>query len=121
DARSALRQDAQDRLGRGRRHARGGAGRPARTAGLRGRARRRTVPLGRQREPRGAGRGHRARRPGRAPTAPSAMSGYTVTSLVDLERYPVDHGLEWRPIRRPLGIRAFGVNAYTAAKVGDWV
>ena len=49
------------------------------------------------------------------------MSGYTVTSLVDLERYPVDHGLEWRPIRRPLGIRAFGVNAYTAAAPGDWV
>jgi tetratricopeptide (TPR) repeat protein len=49
------------------------------------------------------------------------MSGYVVTSLLDLERYPVEHGLEWRPIRRALGIRAFGVNAYTAAKVGDWV
>jgi tetratricopeptide (TPR) repeat protein len=49
------------------------------------------------------------------------MSGYRVTSLLDLDRIPVDHGLEWRPIRRPLGIRAFGVNAYTAANVGDWV
>jgi tetratricopeptide (TPR) repeat protein len=50
-----------------------------------------------------------------------AEKGYTVTSLLDLERIPVDRGLEWRPIRRPLGIRAFGVNAYTAASVGDWV
>jgi hypothetical protein len=31
------------------------------------------------------------------------------------------HGLEWRPIRRRFGIKAFGVNAYTAEKPGDWV
>lgn len=30
-------------------------------------------------------------------------------------------GLEWRPIRRRLGISSFGSNAYTAAKPGDWI
>jgi tetratricopeptide (TPR) repeat protein len=46
---------------------------------------------------------------------------YQVVSLDGLDRIPVSHGLEWRPIRRRLGIRAFGINAYTAEKVGDWV
>lgn len=46
---------------------------------------------------------------------------YQVAHLDELDRIPVDHGLEWRPIKRRLGIRAFGVNAYTAAKPGDWV
>jgi len=49
------------------------------------------------------------------------MSSYHVTSLDELDRIPVSHGLEWRPIRRRLGIRAFGINAYTAEKVGDCV
>lgn len=46
---------------------------------------------------------------------------YQVVSLDELDRIPVSHGLEWRPIRRRLGIRAFGINAYTAEKPGDWV
>ena len=46
---------------------------------------------------------------------------YAVTSLDELDRIPVAHGLEWRPIRRRLGIRSFGVNAYTSEKVGDWI
>ena len=46
---------------------------------------------------------------------------YQVAHLDDLDRVPVMEGLEWRPIRRRLGIRAFGVNAYTAEKVGDWI
>ena len=46
---------------------------------------------------------------------------YRVISLDELDRIPVSHGLEWRPIRRRLGIRAFGINAYTAEKPGDWV
>lgn len=46
---------------------------------------------------------------------------YQVAHLDDLARVPVDQGLEWRPIRRRFGIRAFGVNAYTAEKPGDWV
>ena len=44
---------------------------------------------------------------------------YEVAHLDDLERYPVDdEGLVWRPVRRHLGITAFGTNAYTAEK-GD--
>jgi quercetin dioxygenase-like cupin family protein len=47
---------------------------------------------------------------------------YEVAHLDDLERYPVDNeGLVWRPVRRRLGIQAFGTNAYTAEKAGDRV
>ena len=46
---------------------------------------------------------------------------YDVARIDDLDRIPVEHGLEWRPIRRRFGIGAFGVNAYTAEKPGDWV
>ena len=50
------------------------------------------------------------------------MSGYEVMRLDDLERFPVDEeGLTWRPIRRRLGISAFGTNAYTAENAGDRV
>jgi tetratricopeptide (TPR) repeat protein len=49
------------------------------------------------------------------------MSTYHVVTLDELDRIPVSEGLEWRPIRRRLGIRAFGMNAYTAEKVGDIV
>ena len=44
---------------------------------------------------------------------------YEVAHLDELDRFPVDEeGLLWRPVRRRLGIRAFGTNAYTAEK-GD--
>ncbi len=46
---------------------------------------------------------------------------WQVAHLDELDRIPVMEGLEWRPIRLRLGIRAFGVNAYTAEKVGDWI
>jgi len=46
---------------------------------------------------------------------------YEVLKIDELDRIPVAHGLEWRPIRRRLGIRAFGINAYTAETVGDQV
>jgi hypothetical protein len=46
---------------------------------------------------------------------------YQVAHLDELDRIPVDQGLEWRPIRRRFGIGAFGVNAYTAEKLGDWI
>jgi hypothetical protein len=49
------------------------------------------------------------------------MSRYRVARLDELDRLPVRNGLEWRPVRRRLNIRSFGVNAYTAEKVGDWV
>ena len=46
---------------------------------------------------------------------------YEVLSIDDLDRIPVAEGLEWRPIRRRLGIRSFGTNAYTSERVGGWV
>jgi hypothetical protein len=46
---------------------------------------------------------------------------YQVARVDELDRIPVMEGLEWRPIRRRLGIQGFGVNAYTSEKVGDWV
>lgn len=49
------------------------------------------------------------------------MNSHKVLRIEELDRIPVEHGLEWRPIRRRLGIRAFGMNAYTAEKVGDCV
>jgi tetratricopeptide (TPR) repeat protein len=45
---------------------------------------------------------------------------YRVAHLDDLDRIEVAGG-EYRPIRRRLGVRAFGINAYTAAKAGDQV
>ena len=42
---------------------------------------------------------------------------YEVVHLDELDRFPVDdEGLLWRPVRRRLGITAFGTNAYTAEK-----
>jgi len=48
-------------------------------------------------------------------------AAYEVLSLDDLDRIPVAEGLEWRPLRRRLGIRSFGTNAYTSERVGGWV
>ena len=42
---------------------------------------------------------------------------YEVAHIDDLDRFPVDNDeLMWRPVRRKLGITAFGTNAYTAEK-----
>lgn len=49
------------------------------------------------------------------------MKPYDVVHLDELARIPVDEGLEWRPIRRRLGIQSFGTNAYTSERVGGWV
>jgi quercetin dioxygenase-like cupin family protein len=47
---------------------------------------------------------------------------YAVTHLSELESFPVgERGLRWHPIRSRLGIRPFGMNAYTAAEVGGEV
>jgi mannose-6-phosphate isomerase-like protein (cupin superfamily) len=46
---------------------------------------------------------------------------YEVTHLDELARIPVHEGLEWRPIRRRLGIQSFGTNAYTSSHVGGVV
>ena len=43
-------------------------------------------------------------------------------SLFEAETVPVVGGeLQWLPVRRSLGIRAFGTNAYRAARAGDLV
>jgi mannose-6-phosphate isomerase-like protein (cupin superfamily) len=46
------------------------------------------------------------------------VAAYKVLALADLERVPLEHGT-WRPVRRPLGVTAFGINAYTADRAGD--
>jgi len=45
---------------------------------------------------------------------------FRVAHLDDLERIGAAGGV-YRPIRRRLGVRAFGVNAYTGTKAGDQV
>jgi hypothetical protein len=39
----------------------------------------------------------------------------------DVEGLPVLGTLRWQPVRKPLGITAYGINAYTADKAGDEV
>jgi hypothetical protein len=41
--------------------------------------------------------------------------------LDEIEGIPVLGTLMWKPVRRPLGVTAFGINAYTAANAGDEV
>jgi tetratricopeptide (TPR) repeat protein len=46
--------------------------------------------------------------------------GYTVLAIDQVEPLSVVGGsLQWRPLRRALDVRAFGINAYTAAAAGD--
>ena len=48
--------------------------------------------------------------------------GANVIRIDDVESLAVLRGeLQWHPLRHTLGIRAFGMNAYTAAKAGDLV
>jgi hypothetical protein len=44
---------------------------------------------------------------------------YRMVHLDELEAIPGPGSLTWYPVRATLGIRAFGTNAYTAAKAGD--
>ena len=49
-------------------------------------------------------------------------SPFRAVHLDDVEAVPVlDGQLLWRPLRATLGVRAFGVNAYTARAAGDLV
>jgi hypothetical protein len=41
--------------------------------------------------------------------------------LDDVEGIPVFGTLVWKPVRKTLGVTAFGINAYTAANAGDEV
>jgi tetratricopeptide (TPR) repeat protein len=45
---------------------------------------------------------------------------YSVLHLDDVDRIPLEDGV-FRPVRRALGVTAFGVNAYTADAPGDRV
>ena len=45
---------------------------------------------------------------------------YSVLSIPEVEPIPVA-GVQWKPLRRALGIDAFGINAYTAVAAGDHV
>jgi Tetratricopeptide repeat len=44
--------------------------------------------------------------------------GWEAVHVDDLDAIPVAEGVVWRPVRRRLGIRAFGTNAYTSEGVG---
>jgi hypothetical protein len=48
------------------------------------------------------------------------MSGWEAVHLDELDAISVA-GVVWHPVRRRLGIRAFGINAYTAEAVGKHV
>jgi tetratricopeptide (TPR) repeat protein len=52
--------------------------------------------------------------------APGNADGWDVLSVDDLDAISVA-GVVWHPIRRRLGIHAFGVNAYTAERAGEHV
>ena len=45
----------------------------------------------------------------------------TWTHVDELEAIEMPDGFVWRPIRRHFGIRAFGVNAYTAHEIGGQI
>jgi mannose-6-phosphate isomerase-like protein (cupin superfamily) len=44
---------------------------------------------------------------------------WSTLRIADVQPITVAGGLRWSPIRRTLGIDAFGMNAYTAEQVGD--
>ena len=45
----------------------------------------------------------------------------SVSHIDELDRIEMPDGFVWRPIRRHFDIRAFGVNAYSAAEVGGMI
>ena len=49
------------------------------------------------------------------------MKGWEATSFGELDSVPLFEGIVWHPVRRKLGIRAFGINAYSSEKVGELV
>src|SRR6476619_4626884 len=53
-------------------------------------------------------------------TVDAVTDGYRKLAIDDVAPLAVVGGtLQWRPLRRTLGVRAFGINAYTAANPGD--
>jgi tetratricopeptide (TPR) repeat protein len=56
----------------------------------------------------------------RRPRSTSKLSEpYSVIRLAEVEAKPTFGDIKWKPLRRPLGVSAFGVNAYWAESAGD--
>lgn len=53
--------------------------------------------------------------------AKDTRAGWEAVHVGDVDAIPISEGLVWHPVRRRLGIRAFGVNAYTSEEVGGQV
>jgi tetratricopeptide (TPR) repeat protein len=49
------------------------------------------------------------------------VTGWEAVSFEELDAIPVAEGLVWHPVRRRLGIHAFGINAYSSEAVGRQV
>jgi tetratricopeptide (TPR) repeat protein len=47
------------------------------------------------------------------------MSGWRIERLSEMESLPGPETLRWTPVRKRLGITAFGINAYTAQDAGQ--
>jgi quercetin dioxygenase-like cupin family protein len=47
------------------------------------------------------------------------VTGYEIASLTELDSFAGPGTLRWTPVRRHLGITAFGINAYTASEAGQ--
>jgi tetratricopeptide (TPR) repeat protein len=48
-------------------------------------------------------------------------AGWEAVSLAGLDSIPVMDDIVWHPIRKRLGVEAFGINAYTSRRVGGHV
>jgi hypothetical protein len=55
------------------------------------------------------------------PGVAGTESDFKVLAIDSAEAVPLDQGLGWVPVRRRLGIEAFGVNAFRAANRGEVV
>lgn len=56
----------------------------------------------------------------RRPRSTSKLTDpYSVIRLDEVEALPTFGELKWKPLRRPLGVSAFGINAYWAESAGD--
>ena len=51
----------------------------------------------------------------------SDLPAWEALHVDELEEVPVAEGVVWRPLRRRLGIRAFGTNVYTSEGVGQHI
>src|SRR3954449_1673777 len=56
-----------------------------------------------------------------APNGTTLPPALKILRLDEIEGLPVLGTLIWKPVRKTLGVTAFGINAYTAANAGDEV